>query len=416
MYALIDCNNFYASCERLFRPDLKHKPIIVLSSNDGCVIARSDEAKTWIQMGEPYFKIRALCHQYHIQVFSSNFALYRDLSQRVMAIIESAWPEVEIYSVDEAFLDLSTLPSHLQDQLCHDLQRKILKCTGIPTSIGLGPTKTLAKAANYVSKKILKRPVFNITQQQHWLKHIPIGDIWGIGRQSKVKLQAFGIQTAFDLATTAPQQLKHQFYLPLRSTALELQGIRCWSLATPEARLSIISSRSFGEIQTTLDALTQALSHHCANAYIKLRQQHSLVQSLYVFVRTSFFRQDLAPYANSAAYQFMVPSDDIRTLTKAAIHCLQKIYKPNLQYKKVGVCFDQLCDKTHQQLSLLEPHTRESNAKKEQLLQVFDLINYKFGSQTIKLASEGYQQPWAAQTQLRSPRHTTEWGELRQLK
>ncbi len=184
MYALIDANNFYASCERLFRPDLRDKPIIVLSNNDGCVIARSNEAKALgIKMGAPYFQVKGLCKQYKVHIFSSNYTLYGDLSNRVMSVIEEAWDDVEIYSIDEAFLDLRTIPQSLHDSFCANLQKKILKATGIPTSIGIGQTKTLAKIANHLCKKELKIPVFNVSNQREWLKKISVGDVWGVGRQ-----------------------------------------------------------------------------------------------------------------------------------------------------------------------------------------------------------------------------------------
>ena len=226
MYALIDCNNFYASCERLFRPDLHDKPIVVLSNNDGCVIARSNEAKACgIAMGAPYFKIQALCKQYKIYVFSSNYVLYGDLSNRVMSIIEEAWTEMDQYSIDEAFLDLRSMPPELHDVFCSDLQKLILKSTGIPTSIGIGPTRTLAKLANHICKKELKIPVFNINQQRAWLSRINIGDVWGVGAQWKKKLNAQNIQTAGDLAALSPSDVKLQFNMPLMHTGLELQGI-----------------------------------------------------------------------------------------------------------------------------------------------------------------------------------------------
>lgn len=212
MFALIDCNNFYASCERLFRPDLHNMPIVVLSNNDGCCIARSNEAKSLgIAMGEPYFKIKGLCQQYGVKVFSSNYTLYGNLSHRVMCTIEEAWPHIEIYSIDEAFLDLSSLPVHLHDTFCQVLQKKILKHTGIPTSVGIGATKTLAKIANHMCKKVLKIPVFNMTHRESLLRHIAVGELWGIGRQWCKKLNAQGVQTAYDLATANIHALKKCF-------------------------------------------------------------------------------------------------------------------------------------------------------------------------------------------------------------
>ena len=288
MFALVDCNNFYASCERLFRPDLLNKPIIVLSGNDGCVIARSNEAKALgIIMGEPYFKVKALCKQHQVHVFSSNFALYGDLSHRVMATIEQEWPHVELYSIDEAFLDLSSIPAHLHDSFCTALQKKILKNTGIPTSIGIGQTKTLAKIANHMCKKIMKTAIFNINGQQDWLKKIAIHEVWGVGRKSSKKLVDVGIHTAFDLSVTNIQILKKRFNIMMMRIALELRGIPCGDLGRDEVRQSILSSKSFGSLQTKYACVAEALSSHCARAVEKLREQHSLVKRMSVFVRTN---------------------------------------------------------------------------------------------------------------------------------
>lgn len=294
MYALIDCNNFYASCERLFRPDLRTKPIVVLSNNDGCVIARSNEAKALkIKMGEPYFKIKALCRQHDIHVFSSNYALYGDLSHRVMTLIDSRWPAIEIYSIDEAFLDLSTLPAHQHHDFCTTLRAYILKSTGIPTSIGIGQTKTLAKIANHICKKELNLPVFNIGEQRDWLQKIDVGDVWGVGRQWTKKLRALGIFTAANLTSLNLNTIKNQFNIVLMRTVMELQGIPCCGFQDTAPSKSIVSSRSFGEMQTQFTPIAQAVSSHVARAYEKLRHQHLLVNRITVFVQGNPHRSDL---------------------------------------------------------------------------------------------------------------------------
>ena len=281
MFALLDCNNFYASCERLFRPDLRGKPIIVLSSNDGCVIARSDEAKLLgIKMGVPYFQVHSLCRYHKVQVFSSNFSLYGDLSRRVMSVLRDTWPSLAIYSIDEAFLDLSTLAETELDSFCSSLQKKVLRYTGIPVSIGIGSTKTLAKLANHIAKKELKVPVFNINQQQFWLSQIHISHVWGVGRQWSKKLLEQGIYTAQDLAALSLHELKNRYNVALYSTALELKGIACAGLGQYEPRKSIVSSKSFGTMQTDYEAISQALASHCARAWEKLREQKSLTHSL----------------------------------------------------------------------------------------------------------------------------------------
>lgn len=413
MYALIDCNNFYASCERLFRPDLRGKPIVVLSNNDGCVIARSNEAKALgIKMGEPFFHIKALSKQHKIHVFSSNYTLYGDLSHRVMSVIESAWPEVEVYSIDEAFLDLSTLPQDLHESFCTTLQQRILQWTGIPTSIGIGPTKTLAKIANHVCKRELKIPVFNVTNQRQWLAKIGVGDVWGVGRQWQKKLMDKGINTAQDLADLNAHVIKKQYNVILMRTVMELQGIACSGLDEAKPKQSILSSKSFGEMQTHFSALAQAISSHCARACEKARAQNLVAQRLSVFIRSNPHRADLAQYANSMACRLILPTDDTRVITQVAKICLRKLFKAGVHYKKVGIMLDGLIDKSMQQLDLFSQHSPAESQKSDQLMATFDSINARFGSQTIKLAAEGYSQTWKMRAELRSPCYTTRWSEL----
>ena len=413
MFALIDCNNFYASCERLFRPDLRFTPIVVLSNNDGCVIARSNEAKALnIKMGEPYFKIKTLCQQHQIQVFSSNYALYGDMSYRVMRVIEAYWPVVEIYSIDEAFLDLTTLPTHLHNAFCAALQAWVLKLTGIPTSIGIGPTKTLAKMANHICKKELAIPVFNMTHQRDWLNKIAIGEVWGVGRQWSKKLKALHIHTAYDLAKMDLSLLKIKFNTMLMRTAMELQGTPCCGFQDDSPRQSIVSSRSFGDMQSEFNPVAQAVSSHVARAYEKLRHQKLQVGRLTVFIRTNPFRRDLSQYDNKIQFKLIHPTDDIRLITRIAKRCLQKIYKPGFYYKKVGVCFEDLSSNDYQQLDLFSQPTGMSLQKKDDLMRVFDGINEKFGRHTIKLAAEGFDKSWSMRADMQSPHYTTQWSDI----
>jgi DNA polymerase V len=414
MFALVDCNNFYASCERLFRPDLSNKPIVVLSNNDGCVIARSNESKALgIAMGAPFFQIKALCKQHKVYVFSSNYTLYGDLSHRVMTTIEEAWPHSEIYSIDEAFLDLSTMPADLHDSFCVDLQKKILKETGIPTSIGIGPTKTLAKIANFLCKKVFKVLVFNVTMQREaMLKQIAVGDVWGIGRQWSKKLNNRGIQTAYDLAIMNAHLIKKQFNVVMMRTAMELSGIPCGGLEEAKPKQSIMSSKSFGEMQTEFSSISQSLSSHCARAVEKLRLQHLVAQRMYVFVHTNRFREDLAQHFQSIEVNFINPTDDLRIITKFAKKCLRRIYKSGYHYKKVGVCLEDLIPKDPRQLDMFHQPSDETLEKTEQLMSIFDKINQRFGRSTIRLAAEGYSKPWAMRAQLKSPAYTTRWSDL----
>ncbi|MGQ3891362.1 Y-family DNA polymerase [Legionella sp. CNM-4043-24] len=413
MFALVDCNNFYASCERLFRPDLRDKPIVVLSNNDGCVIARSNEAKALgIAMGEPFFKVKSLCRQHGIQVFSSNYTLYGDMSQRVMSVIEAAWPQVEVYSIDEAFLDLRSMPAHRHDEFCQDLRQRILKFTGIPTSIGIGPTKTLAKLANHICKKELKIPTFNIDHQRQWLDRIEVGEVWGVGRRWQKKLMAEGIYSAGDLAAVNAPMIRKKFNVVLMRTAMELQGINCDRSDEAAPRHSIMSSRSFGSMQTHFSSLAEAVSSHCARACEKARQHGLLARRVYVFVRSNPHRGDLAQYTNSMDCGLLIASNDTRVITRAAKECLKRLFKAGVFYKKVGVMLEDLIDQSQQQLNLFYQPEPGELLKQGQLMGVLDAINRRFGSHTIKLAAEGYNRAWAMQSNMRSPCYTTRWSDL----
>ena len=414
MFALVDCNNFYASCERLFRPDLYNKPIVVLSNNDGCVIARSNEAKSLgIKMGEPFFRIKALCQQHHIYAFSSNYTLYGDLSHRVMTTIEEQWPHFEVYSIDEAFLDLSSMSPAMREPFCYELQKKILKNIGIPTSIGIGQTKTLAKLANHISRKIVKSPVADIScSRNYWIQQIDVGDVWGVGRQLVQKLNRYGIQTAYDLAMTHHHLLKKQFNVMLMRTAMELAGIPCGGLEDAEPKQSILSSKSFGQMQTEFSSLAQSLSSHCARAVEKLRQQQLVAQRLWVFVHTNRFRNDLEQYFPSIELKLINPTDDVRLITQYAKRCLQRIFKQGYHYKKIGVCLEDLIPKDPRQLDMFTQPSDEQLENTEILMAVIDNINNKYGRSTIRLAAEGYSKPWAMRAELKSPAYTTQWSDV----
>ena len=413
MFALIDCNNFYASCERVFRPDLRTEPIVVLSNNDGCVIARSNEAKALgIAMGEPYFKIKALCKQHHVHIFSSNYTLYGDMSYRVMCTIEDAWTDVSIYSIDEAFLDLSTMPISVHNTFCHELQQRVLKETGIPTSIGIGKTKTLAKIANFIAKKELKVPVVNISDKQAWLAKIDVGEVWGVGQSWHKKLLLSGIYTAADLANANPRLIKDAFNVTLMRTAMELKGIPCANIKETEKKQSIVSSRSFSRLQTEYGSLAEAISSHCRRAYEKMRQLELQAQHISVFVQSNRFREDLPRYQNAIDFKLVHATDDLRYLTLVAKFCLKKIYKKGIHYQKVGVLMSHLTDKKVRQMDFFNQPSDDMLAKTEQIMTVFDAINQKFGRHTLCLAAEGYIKPWSMKQLMKSPSYTTQWGDL----
>lgn len=408
MFAIIDCNNFYASCERLFRPDLNHKPIIVLSNNDGCVIARSNEAKDLnIKMGQPYFQIQPWCEKNKVHVFSSNYTLYGDLSVRVMQTIESEWPDIEIYSIDEAFLDLKSLPVDAHESFCLRLREKIFKNVGIPTSIGIGPSKTLAKAANYLAKKSRQKTVFKIIQEKHWLEQIPVEEIWGIGHRWAKKLRDLHINTALDLSIQSPHWIRQQFSLPLMQTTLELQGTNCLSLNPQVTKKSIVASKSFGRCQTEQAVLAEAISHHCARATEKLRQQKGFVDIVDVFIRTNPFHEHRPQYCNHCQIQLPYPTDDIRIITNAAKRGLKRIFREHYHYQKAGIAFPRISYQRQQ--SLFENNYPENTIA---FMSVFDAIKKKYGRHSIRLAAEGKNMLWQMKSLQRSPCYSTSWDEL----
>jgi DNA polymerase V len=415
MFALIDCNNFYASCERLFRPDLRAAPIVVLSNNDGCVVARSNEAKALgITMGVPYFEVKALCRAKGVYAFSSNYTLYGDISQRVMSVVQNYWDATEIYSIDEAFLNLQTLPFLQHTSFCWELQRKILKHIGIPTSIGVAKTKTLAKIANHIAKKILKIPVFCLPEdsQAKWLSLVEVRDIWGVGRSWQKKLNAIHVYTAEDLRKLDPRFIRKRFNVVLLRTVMELNGVVCLDLEVPEPRQSIVSSCSFGTLTSSYQEMKEAISHHCGTAWTKMRKQNLIAQHLSIFIRSNPFRQDLAQYNNEIGFRLVNPTDDVRILTKAALSCLSKIYRPNIGYYKSGILLSGLINKQYRQHDLLNQPTESSLVHSEKLMGIMESVNKKYGARTVHMAAEGLTKEWSMKRQIKSPNYTTQWDEL----
>lgn len=413
MYMIIDCNNFYASCERVFNPKLNHQPIVVLSNNDGCIIARSNEAKALgIKMGQPFFEVSDLCQKKQVYVFSSNYALYGDMSHRVMSIIESYWPEHEVYSIDEAFLMISGLDESKIKDFSYQLINAIEKSTGIPVSIGVGQTKTLAKCANGIAKKKLKIPYFNISKNLDWLRKIEISEVWGIGRRLEKKLNLDGKISAEDLRNTPYEIIKRKYNITLAKTVLELQGQACFFLEGPTARKTIMSSRSFANPQTDFNAISGALLAFCDLAATKLRDQKSVTQRISVFLSTSPFKTIERQYKTHYTINLMAATDDIRTINHLANQCLKKLYKKGYSYKKVGVCLENLKENNQVQLSFLNdgPCFNQANSKK--LMHIYDKINQRYGRSTLKTAANQLSKYNGTRAFYRSPRYTTSWHEL----
>lgn len=416
--ALIDVNNFYVSCERVFNPKLAGKPVVVLSNNDGCVISRSNEAKADIPMGASWFKCQELARQKGITALSSNYALYADMSNRVMRILNQFSPEQEIYSIDECFLDLSRFT---QWDLLHygqQIREQIRKSTGLPVSVGMGASKTLAKLANHCAKKraefdgVCNFNSLTVPQLNHLLAQLDVGEIWGIGRRLAAKLKADRqIQTALDLKQANPDTLRRIYSVVMEKTIRELNGVACIELeASGIPKKQIISSRSFGIPVTDSHSLREAVSFYISRAAVKLRQQHSLAGMVQVYIHTSKYRTGEAFYSNSQIIALPNPSDDTRVLAKHALTALKQIYRPGFRYAKAGVMLTAIQPKNGYQPDMFG--MEEQGGKSDQLMSVIDVINASMGKETLRLANQGFARPWKMKQEHKSPSYTTRWQDV----
>lgn len=412
IFALVDCNNFYASCERVFNPRLEGKPIVVLSNNDGCVVARSNEAKKLgIPMGAPFHEWKKLCDKKILFAFSSNYALYGDMSNRVMTSLEHFCPDLEIYSIDEAFLSLDGLKERDLFSYSKNIRKIIKQWTGIPVSIGIAPTKTLAKIANRIAKKNTVEGVFNLCDsviRENILSEFPVEDIWGVGRRLAKRLNDLKIRTALDLRNANVKMIRMHFSVVMERLVEELRGISCIPLEMVQPRKQIISSRSFGKLVTELSELEEAISYYTAKACLKLRKQNSLAGGITIFLHTNFFREKDPQYGNSINHRFAEPSSDSSFIISAAKKCLKNIYRPGFRYQKTGVMLLDLSPHSVRQYDLFS--SREN--KSELLMQTFDLINERLGKNTLFIAAEGVQRNWKTRCNRMSYRYTTQWNEL----
>lgn len=414
MFGLVDCNNFYASCERVFNPSLNGKPIVVLSNNDGCVIARSNEAKLLgIKMGVPAYQIKELVNTHGVTVFSSNYTLYGDMSGRVMSMLAELSPEIEVYSIDEAFLNLTGIKD-LQS-LGTNIVRKVSRGTGIPVSIGIAPTKTLAKMANKFAKKY---PAYNRlciidTEEKHEkaLKLFEIGEVWGIGHRQVAKLEKQGVKTAFDFTQLPGSWVRKYMTVVGERTWKELRGISCIDMETvPPAKKQICTSRSFGKMVEDIDTMSEAIATHASTCAKKLRQQKSYAMSLMVFIHTNNFREDLPQYWKNTIVQFPIPTSDTLEIVEYALAGLKTIFMEGYQYKKAGVIITEIT--TNAQLGLFNSIDRD---KRERLMQVVDKINGKH-QHHIKLAIQGSGRDWKLKQEQLSQRYTTDINEVITIK
>lgn len=412
--ALVDCNNFYVSCERVFRPDLINVPLVVLSNNDGCAVSRSNEAKALgIKMGQPWFECKALAEEHGILAMSSNYALYADLSNRVMSILSQFSPRHEVYSIDECFVDLTGIPK-LRD-VTYSMRQRVGQWTGIPVCVGVGPTKTLAKLANHVAKKHPRsKGVFNYNdlneeQQAKLLSQITVDEVWGVGRKLTKRLAAHGIQTVQDLRQAHTPTLRSEFGVVMEKTQRELLGISCIDLEehAPDKQ-QIISSRSFGKMVTELPILQDALSTFVANACSKLRAQNSHAAVIQVFLQTNRFRKDLPQYNPSLAVPLPYPTNDSLEVNRWAAYLCERMFMQGYQYKKAGIMLSEISPVTHRQGDLLESLVLAN----DKLMLALDSLNQRFGRGTVKVSTQGAFRDWEMRQERKSPNYTTCWGEV----
>ena len=414
-FALVDCESFYASCERVFRPDLKNVPIVVLSNNDGCVIARSTEAKKMgIAMGIPWFKVRELFLKQNGQVFSSNFTFYGDMSARVMNILEGFVPKVEIYSIDEAFLDLDSLKENynLYDFGCH-IRSIVRQWTGIPVRIGIAPNKTLSKIAiNEIKRTNQPTSVMHLSnkkQIEDALKHTPVHKVWGVGRRLTNHLNNAGILTALDLANVSPRNIRKQFSVVLERTVRELKGERCLDLDDDiSSKKQIVVSRSFGERVSDLKTLKPIVSNFAVRAAEKLRHERRKCSQISVFVRTSPFNQNKPQHSGIKTIELFSPTNDTRDILAATKKGLLPIFKSGYDYAKAGIILNKFSDETiRQQLLFKDPNSPKENTK---FMHYIDQMN-AYETQ-IYFASQNTKK-WSPMKQnMTSPKYTTSWYEL----
>jgi DNA polymerase V len=416
VFALVDCNNFYASVEKLFRPDLKNRPVICLSNNDGCVVARSPEAKALgIKMGTPLFQIQDLVRYHGIVVFSSNYSLYANLSSRVMSILEELAPRVEVYSIDESFLDLKGVANAISlEEFGHQVRSTVLQCTGITVCVGIAPTKTLSKLANHGAKKWSATggvvDLTSIERQRRLLSLVSVDEIWGIGPQLSERLQADGIKTALDLANANPKWIRRRYSVIVERTVRELNGESCLSLEEiAPAKQQIICSRSFGKRITTYQDMREAICQYTSRAAEKLRGEDRTAKNITLFMRTNRFNTEEPQYIPSLSAELAVPTDDTRDLVETAMRLLKGVWRDGYRYMKAGVMLSDFYDPGVCQQSLFGETIGRPNAKS--LMSIIDQINSS-GKGNVFLASQGTLRGWEMKRARLSPAYTTRWSEI----
>ena len=413
MIALADCNNFYASCERVFNPALKDKPVVVLSNNDGCIIARSNEAKALgVRMGEPVFKARRIIEENNVNVFSTNFALYGDMSKRVMSLLDILSPEIEIYSIDEAFMDFSGIKN------CFNLGLKmrdtVAKHTGIPISIGIAKTKTLAKVANHFAKRYSKKGVYVLNRKKQTtdiLKSIPVSKVWGIGSKYAKMLNSYGVESAYDFVMLNEDWVLNKMTIVGLKIQHELKGKPCISIDTnPLSKKNICTSRSFGVSVTQFRSLKESISAHAARCAEKLRLEKGCARYVSVILKTNPFSVSDEYYYGYKSTNFDVPTNDTFDIVNAAETLMKSIYKEGLVYKKSGVIVGDIIPQSRIQLNIFD--IDQKRARRKNLNSAVDFINQAMGRSTIHIGSQGINRRWQLKQERLSPCYTTKWDDL----
>lgn len=414
MLALVDCNNFYASCEKLFDPSLRDLPVVVLSNNDGCTVARSAEAKALgIPMGAPWFKLKDLAKKHGIVAKSSNYTLYADMSDRVVSVLRMYTPNLEVYSIDESFLDLTGFNRDLT-LYGQDIRQRVAQWIGLPVCVGIASTKTLAKLANHIAKKrlgfngVCNLPSLPASQVDQIFREIEVGEVWGVGRKITARLQAMGINTVFDLRASDAQTIRTKFSVVMERTVRELQGTPCIELEeAPPDKQQIICSRSFGRPISNLPDMNEALASYISRACEKLREQDGVAGSLSIWLETNPFKPDSPQYSRSVTIPLPATSDDTRQLIRVGLWAMKNIYRDGFDYKKCGCMLGAIVPKANSQACLFgSGHTTDKATA------VMDSINAKFGRGAVKSAAEGVEKVWAMRREQMSPEYTTDWDGL----
>lgn len=418
MFALVDCNNFYASCERVFNPSLRNKPVAILSNNDGCVISRSDEAKAiGLPMGAPAFKYKQFFKEHGIHVLSSNYPLYGDMSTRVMSIINQFTPDVEIYSIDEAFLEFKGFENYDFTSYGNEIRQRILKWTGIPTCVGIAPTKALSKVANKIARKYPKQTngVFVIDSEEKRikaLKWIKIKDVWGIGHGLQKRLKIKNVKTAYDFILLSEVWILKNFSIIEWKLKKELEGIPTLELDAPKTKRSIATTRSFETTFSDIDNIKERISTFATSCAEKLRKQGSSCYMVHVLLRSDWYKKDSPQHSANKSVLLSYPTNSTLVISKAAVQAVTSIFKKGVKYKRAGVIITGLVPTDNHQLNLFN----NENPKHKPLMQVLDNLNTKYGEYKIKLASQDLKRTWKMRQEHLSPRYTTNINEIINIK